>query len=479
MENNNIENNNMENNNIESNIKPEPNNSTNSNDSDMLTNILAYNKDNLFTKVIFYLSTLIVLMMTYLGITAFFFYQNAKKSSDLGDLFGSVGPLFKILENGKNLQTIFKWSIIIIAILLILLYLKSKRESKFQEWKAPYFISAIGLVIFGLFEINQISAIIKVSQGNVFSVFGINENFVKASLIGSFIFAGLSAFNNYKYAFNKDKIDIDALKTGIDKMSSNISDKEKKKYKKFGILAVAAFAAYYILTNFVLLTNVDLANYYNITVTGNSGEAVAKVENKSTNTDSDIKINEFLESSNLEYNISKTDAITNNDNIDVTVNYDKEVAKRLKVRVKNSKFSFKVNGLPSIVKNITEFKELDKELQKANDLLSAQQLQSLATYEDVKQEDFGTYYKQDEKGNLLIRVYKKVSFDALTGPSGKWPAARINYYELSNITVDEKGNFISKGSDYGSYSGFAMNAVDMTVQDLYAKLGLENFQQLK
>ena len=68
----------MENNNIESNMKPDPNNSTNSNDSDILTNILAYNKDNLFTKIIFYLSTLIVLMMTYLGITAFFFYQNAK-----------------------------------------------------------------------------------------------------------------------------------------------------------------------------------------------------------------------------------------------------------------------------------------------------------------------------------------------------------------------------------------------------------------
>ena len=31
----------------------------------------------------------------------------------------------------------------------------------------------------------------------------------------------------------------------------------------------------------------------------------------------------------------------------------------------------------------------------------------------------------------------------------------------------------------GWYSGFAMNAVDMTVQDLYAKLGLENFQKLK
>ena len=474
-----MENNNIENNNMESNIKPEPNNSTNSNDSGMLTNILAYNKDNLFTKVIFYLSTLIVLMMTYLGITAFFFYRNAEKSSDLGGTFDSMGQFFKILETGNNLQTIFKWSIIIIAILLILLYLKSKRESRIQEWKAPYFISAIGLVIFGLFEINQISAIIKVSQGNLFSALGINENFVKASLIGSFIFAGLSAFNNYKYAFNKDKIDVDALKTGISKMSSNISDKDKKKYKKFGLLAVGAFAAYYILTNFVLLTNVDLADYYNVTVTGNSGEAVAKVENKSTNTDSDVKINEFLESSNLEYNISKTDAITNNDNIDVTVNYDKEVAKRLKIRVKNSKFSFKVNGLPSIVKNITEFKELDKELQKANDLLSAQQLQSLTTYEDVKQEDFGTYYKQDEKGNLLIRVYKKVSFDALPGPSGKWPAARINYYELSNITVDEKGNFISKGSDYGSYSGFAMNAVDMTVQDLYAKLGLENFQKLK
>ena len=98
----------MENNNIESNMKPEPNNSTNSNDSDILTNILAYNKDNLFTKIIFYLSTLIVLMMTYLGITAFFFYQNAKKSSDLGGLFDSIGTLLKILETGKNLQTIFK-----------------------------------------------------------------------------------------------------------------------------------------------------------------------------------------------------------------------------------------------------------------------------------------------------------------------------------------------------------------------------------
>ena len=41
-----MENNNIENNNMESNIKPEPNNSTNSNDSGMLTNILAYNKDN-------------------------------------------------------------------------------------------------------------------------------------------------------------------------------------------------------------------------------------------------------------------------------------------------------------------------------------------------------------------------------------------------------------------------------------------------
>lgn len=40
-----------------------------------------------------------------------------------------------------------------------------------------------------------------------------------------------------------------------------------------------------------------------------------------------------------------------------------------------------------------------------------------------------------------------------------------------------KGNFISKGSDYGSYSGFAMNAVDMTVQGLYAKLGLRKFSK--
>ena len=469
----------MENNNIESNMKPEPNNSTNSNDSDILTNILAYNKDNLFTKIIFYLSTLIVLMMTYLGITAFFFYQNAKKSSDLGGLFDSIGTLLKILETGKNLQTIFKWSIIIIAILLILLYLKSKRESKFQEWKAPYFISAIGLVIFGLFEINQISAIIKVSQGNLFSAIGINENFVKASLIGSFIFAGLSAFNNYKYAFNKDKIDIDALKTGIDKMSSNISDKDKKKYKKFGILAVAAFVAYYILTNFVLLTNVDLADYYNVTVIGNSGEAVAKVESKSTNTDRDIKIKEFFESSNLEYNISKTDAIANNDNIDVTVNYDKEVAKRLKVRVKNSKFSFKINGLPSIVKNITEFKELDKELQKANNDLSAHQLKDLATSTNIKEEDFGTYYKQDEKGNLLIRIYKRVTFDEIDVLGAKQTTSRITYYELSNITVNEKGNFISKDSEYAGVSTFPISTIDMTVQGLYAKLGLENFQQLK
>jgi len=202
-------------------------------------------------------------------------------------------------------------------------------------------------------------------------------------------------------------------------------------------------------------------------------------ESKSTNTDRDIKIKEFFESSNLEYNISKTDAIANNDNIDVTVNYDKEVAKRLKVRVKNSKFSFKINGLPSIVKNITEFKELDKELQKANNDLSAHQLKDLATSTNIKEEDFGTYYKQDEKGNLLIRIYKRVTFDEIDVLGAKQTTSRITYYELSNITVNEKGNFISKDSEYAGVSTFPISTIDMTVQGLYAKLGLENFQQLK
>ena len=98
---------------------------------------------------------------------------------------------------------------------------------------------------------------------------------------------------------------------------------------------------------------------------------------------------------------------------------------------------------------------------------------------NIKEEDFGTYYKQDEKGNLLIRIYKRVTFDEIDVLGAKQTTSRITYYELSNITVNEKGNFISKDSEYAGVSTFPISTIDMTVQGLYAKLGLENFQQLK
>ncbi|MDN8952074.1 hypothetical protein Q0P33_14110, partial [Staphylococcus aureus] len=91
-----------------------------------------------------------------------------------------------------------------------------------------------------------------------------------------------------------------------------------------------------------------------VQIDGISGKAVATVVNNPNsplekNVEAGKKLSktdEFAGNGQINFLFSESEGLKNGDVVDVTVEYDKETAKSMKIRPTNTKFKVKVEGLP-------------------------------------------------------------------------------------------------------------------------------------
>lgn len=120
------------------------------------------------------------------------------------------------------------------------------------------------------------------------------------------------------------------------------------------------------MCKFHILQNFDFNKYYTVRIDGASGSGKITnyqnpefpLETANSNTEKPKKEEEFAKEGGITFNFSKTEGIQNGDTIDVEVSYNKDVAKKLKIRPQNSKFKIKVNGLLEYAKNANQVKDL-------------------------------------------------------------------------------------------------------------------------
>ena len=155
-----------------------------------------------------------------------------------------------------------------------------------------------------------------------------------------------------------------------------VAAKFNKKYLPIIIGAAAvAFIAFICIAIFAITslgkTTVDMSKYYEINVKGFNGYAKASISETvdpytALSAEGKIKAETSLNSalsayaffSDIDGKLSKTQSISNGDTIELTFTYNKDLAKRLKFKVKNTTIKLKVSGLED-GKKIDPFADLE------------------------------------------------------------------------------------------------------------------------
>ena len=437
-------------------------------------------KDNpenkLFLKIIFWLSTAISVMLLYGGIKANSLNSSAKNlansagSGSLENLFNSgvktLGNGMGFLSQAKTMQGIMNLIMVAVIAISILIYLKAKKENNIQKLKNLNYYFIGGLIIFGLLEMYSVNGVIKAltSISGMFGAFaGATPNFglVKISVIGTFIAALGSAVTNYFFVFKGKNIETGDIKseinTGIEKINA-LDPEKKKKYKKIGLIAAGLVVIYYICTSFIFLRNFDMNKYYTVQIDGVSGKAIATVINNpnspwTKNMEAGKKLSktdEFAENGQINFIFSQSEGLKNGDVVDVTVEYDKETAKSMKIRPKNTKFKVKVEGLPEYASDANQIKNLKNYITKIAQKEIEKELEN-NNYNSFNVSNI--YYKKNEDGNLEIRYFIQKTSNGYFGGSS------FEGIGIGEIVLDKNKNIVSyeRLAPKNSYSGDQYN----------------------
>lgn len=149
----------------QNNIKNNENNSSNFNNDQsqgFLDSILS--KDNeenkLFLKWIFGLSTAILLGILWMIFKVIVIYIQISKSSDIMRELEAIGDegasVMDILQTISNIYNIFKFGIILLIVVLLLSYLKMRKENTVSNFIKINYLSAVGVALTGILEIIKV-----------------------------------------------------------------------------------------------------------------------------------------------------------------------------------------------------------------------------------------------------------------------------------------------------------------------------------
>ena len=284
----------------QNNIKNEENN-TNSNNNQsqgFLDNILSKdnNQNKLFLKSIFGLSAAILAGILWLAFKGLMFYMQIKKvekassGSDLMEGLGALGDagtsILNILQTISNVHNIFKFGTILLIIVLVLSYLKMKKENLTSNFTKINYLSAVGVALIGILEIIKVDKYMNIVKNPLAAGMSMMSNQQeipnpnpKLWIFFSVLFlilAVISTTTNYFKAFKSKDFEMADVQAGIQTAKEKYNKMDSGQKKKIGIIAaviVGALVLYNIGVNYIFLDNVDFSKAYAVRITGDSENA--------------------------------------------------------------------------------------------------------------------------------------------------------------------------------------------------------------
>lgn len=247
-----------------------------------------------------------------------------------------------------------------------------------------------------------------------------------------------------------NQISIDSLKefypknliSSVNSLQNNQVKKISKKQKMIGAiviaLIVAVFGGYNIWDNFFNYTKIDLTKHLKVTFDGRSGDgSVVFKENPVEYDKSDAQITDFVD--DVDYHYSKDSGLKNGDTITVTAVYNKENAKKLKLKVVNVSKKFKVSHL---IYRFSNAKQVSQKIVSTIKKVGLDEVDERAN-SDEHDRDFtlnGVYFIKGDESDSLVVVYKGVaaSQDDYLSPVCYY------YYEINDID----SAYLNIDSDY-------------------------------
>ena len=459
----------------QNNIKNEENN-TNSNNNQsqgFLDNILSKdnNQNKLFLKSIFGLSAAILAGILWLAFKGLMFYMQIKKvekASSSSDLMGGLGALgdagtsiLNILQTISNVHNIFKFGTILLIIVLVLSYLKMKKENLTSNFTKINYLSAVGVALIGILEIIKVDKYMNIVKNPLAAGMSMMSNQQeipnpnpKLWIFFSVLFlilAVISTTTNYFKAFKSKDFEMADVQAGIQTAKEKYNKMDSGQKKKIGIIAaviVGALVLYNIGVNYIFLDNVDFSKAYAVRVTGDSENASISWETKydyyykmkeeaNNNNKKAQKEMEFLDNGEISIDYPKNKQFKNGDTVTVNFTYNKDLAKKLKIRPKNTKVKIKIENLPKIAKEVNEVKNLKAFITKLSQARLEHTYDNMAFYNVVDLSTYSAlpniYYKKDDSGHLTLKYfYGSVS-----------AGEEILAVTVKNIILDKNGNIIS------------------------------------
>ena len=486
----------------QNNIKNEENN-TNSNNNQsqgFLDNILSKdnNQNKLFLKSIFGLSAAILAGILWLAFRGLMFYMQIKKvekASSSSDLMGGLGALgdagtsiLNILQTISNVHNIFKFGTILLIIVLVLSYLKMKKENLTSNFTKINYLSAVGVALIGILEIIKVDKYMNIVKNPLAAGMSMMSNQQeipnpnpKLWIFFSVLFlilAVISTTTNYFKVFKSKDFEMADVQAGIQTAKEKYNKMNSGQKKKIGIIAaviVGALVLYNIGVNYIFLDNVDFSKAYAVRVTGDSENASIswetkydyyyKMKEEANNNKKAQKEMEFLDNGEISINYPKDKQFKNGDTVTVNFTYNKDLAKKLKIRPKNTKVKIKIENLPKIAKEVNEVKNLKAFVTKLSQARLEHTYDNMAFYNVVDLSTYSAlpniYYKKDDSGHLTLKYfYGSVS-----------AGEEILAVTVKNIILDKNGKQIHTQSSevFEEGKGYSLEKVENFFKEWIAK----------
>ncbi|MGL5021254.1 MAG: hypothetical protein ACRC5R_04465 [Mycoplasmatales bacterium] len=448
-----------------------------------MENLLEWGKNNLYKKIISVAAIIMLLcyiMVTYYIIKAMENYSVSDISSALsvakvGLVISAIAVVFGVIDYiiyPKERNLIMKIISLISFICALFWFWQVSKvlsgDNGISE-STMRILSDVTFVILIVAVVRAISFLLKINgnKGEVIASKEIENKEVENKEIENkkLTTQGLSAF--LKSTCLKIK---NLLVDGFKKAKIVICE-HKKKFILL-MLILISFASVFIVTQYVIKTSVDVFEGVEVTFSGVSEDGIAAVDKSKLKTTENSSINQFL--FNLEYKVSNTTNLKNDEVIILTAFPSSEKMKELKISVPTLTKEFTVTGLSTVPQSkadIPNVEKLDNIL--LSDVTSGDYTSSNVTttnelvktcYAPLPYSD--VYY--EEKYGTFLNIYKKV-----TTRTSKYSDPTVSEeYKVkgyTGLTISPDGQLNKDYSEIGSTSYKSFDAAEMQA----IKKGLE------
>ncbi|WP_281677856.1 hypothetical protein [Eggerthia catenaformis] len=214
-------------------------------------------------------------------------------------------------------------------------------------------------------------------------------------------------------------------------------------------LSLVSYTGYHLWLNYFDKSTIDISSHMTMTFAGKNGEGHFEMKNNPIYNQKNKVVTEFINS--IKYDYSKEDGtLSNGDSIKVTAVYNKEEAKILKIKLKNTEKTFIVQGLSYNFKNASEslkstLKDIKKEAEKK---LNSEYISN--EYDNYSYSYYGSYYSytNDHKSDQVYLIYRIKEVETSSDNDETRTSYSYVYVSVSPVDSQFKENSKKDGISY-------------------------------